>query len=307
MATIWLDGEWHDRDSAKISVFDHGLLYGDGVFEGIRVYAGRVFRLEEHVDRLYDCARAVDLTVPMPKAEFTRIVEETVRRSGLQEAYIRPIITRGIGDLGIDPRKCARPTVIVIVDEIKIWPPERYEQGLKVVTSGTPIPHREALSPRVKSLNYLCHAMAKLEANNAGADEAIMLDASGHVAEGTGQNIFVVKKGVLRTPPLSAGILAGVTRQAVIELAAQAGLAVREELLNRFDIYTADEAFLTGTASEIAPIREYDGRPIGAGKTGPITRDLMARFHRLVRLGGDLRAQNPAARAATPEPLVRRS
>ncbi|MGH7560314.1 MAG: branched-chain-amino-acid transaminase [Gemmatimonadales bacterium] len=307
MATIWMDGEWHDRDTAKVSVFDHGLLYGDGVFEGIRVYAGKTFRLGDHLDRLYDCARAVDLAVPVEKAEFGRIIEEAVRRSGLKEAYIRPIITRGVGDLGIDPRKCERPTLIVIVDAISIWPSERYEQGLSVVTAGTPIPHRESLSPRVKSLNYLCHAMAKLEANNAGADEAIMLDSSGHVAEGTGQNVFVVKKAVLRTPPLSAGILAGITRQAVIELAIQAGHPVREELLNRFDIYTADEAFLTGTASEIAPIRQYDGRVIGAGRAGPITRDLMARFHRLVREGTpESRAQNPAPRVP-PEPLVHRS
>jgi len=282
MATIWIDGEWHDRASAKVSVFDHGLLYGDGVFEGIRVYSGKVFRLREHLERIYDCAKAIDLTIPIAPDEFGRIIEEAVRRSGLQEAYIRPIVTRGVGDLGIDPRKCPKPTVIVIVDGISIWPPERYEQGLSVITAGTPIPHREALSPRVKSLNYLCHAMAKLEANNAGADEALMLDSSGHLAEGTGQNLFVLKRNVLRTPPLSAGILAGVTRGAVMELAVAAGISVREELLNRFDVYTADEAFLTGTASEIAPIRSYDGRPIGSGKRGPVTKDLMARFRRLV-------------------------
>jgi branched-chain amino acid aminotransferase len=282
MATIWIDGEWHDRASAKVSVFDHGLLYGDGVFEGIRVYSGRVFRLREHLERLYDCAKAVDLTIPLAQDEFGRVIEETVRRSGLREAYIRPIVTRGVGDLGIDPRKCPKPTVIVIVDEISIWPPERFEQGLSVITAGTPIPHREALSPRVKSLNYLCHAMAKLEANNAGADEALMLDSAGHIAEGTGQNLFVLKRGVLRTPPLWAGILAGVTRAAVMELAESAGIPMREELLNRFDVYTADEAFLTGTASEIAPIRSYDGRPIGTGKRGPVTKDLMARFKQLV-------------------------
>jgi branched-chain amino acid aminotransferase len=282
MATIWIDGEWHDRASAKVSVFDHGLLYGDGVFEGIRVYSGRVFRLREHLERLYDCAKAVDLTIPLAQDELGRVIEETVRRSGLRDAYIRPIVTRGVGDLGIDPRKCPKPTVIVIVDEISIWPPERFEQGLSVITAGTPIPHREALSPRVKSLNYLCHAMAKLEANNAGADEALMLDSAGHIAEGTGQNLFVLKRGVLRTPPLWAGILAGVTRAAVMELAGAAGIPMREELLNRFDVYTADEAFLTGTASEIAPIRSYDGRPIGTGKRGPVTKDLMARFKQLV-------------------------
>lgn len=278
MATIWIDGEWHTRETAKVSVFDHGLLYGDGVFEGIRVYAGKIFKLPEHLDRIYECAHAILLAIPMPKAEFGRVIEEAVRRAGMAEAYIRPIVTRGPGDLGIDPRNCGRPTMIVIVDAINIWPAERYQQGLSVITAGTPIPHRESLSPRVKSLNYLCHAMAKMEANFAGADEALMLDSSGHVAEGTGQNVFVVKKNVLRTPPLSAGILAGITRGVVMDLARQAGLTVVEDMLNRFDVYTADEAFLTGSASEIAPIRCYDGRDIGSGKAGPITRDLMARF-----------------------------
>jgi branched-chain amino acid aminotransferase len=278
MPTIWIDGEWHTKESGRVSVFDHGLLYGDGVFEGIRVYAGKVFKLQEHLDRLWDCAHAVLLSIPISKAAFGAVIEEAVRRSGLREAYIRPIITRGIGDLGVDPRKCPVPTMIVIVDAINIWSPERYEQGLSVITAGTPIPHREALSPRVKSLNYLSHCMAKLEANVAGADEALMMDSSGHVAEGTGQNLFVVKGGTLRTPPLYAGILAGVTRSVAMQLAGEAGHSVKEEMLNRFDVYTADEAFLTGTASEIAPIRSYDGRAIGAGKAGPITRDLMVRF-----------------------------
>jgi branched-chain amino acid aminotransferase len=280
---IWIDGEWHTRESARISVFDHGVLYGDGVFEGIRVYAGKIFKLREHLDRMYDCAHAVLLKVPRPKEEFGAVIEEAVRRSGLEEAYIRPIITRGLGDLGVDPRNCPTPSMIVIVDAIRIWSAERYEQGLTVITAGTPIPHREALSPRVKSLNYLSHCMAKLEANVAGADEALMLDAGGHVAEGTGQNIFVVTAGTVRTPPLYAGILAGITRSVVMQLAAEAGRTVKEEMLNRFDVYTADEAFLTGTASEIAPIRMYDGRSIGAGKAGPLTKELMARFREYVR------------------------
>lgn len=283
MPIIWIDGEWHTKESGRVSVFDHGLLYGDGVFEGIRVYAGKVFKLREHLDRLYDCAHAVLMTVPMAKDAFGAVIEEAVKRSGLAEAYIRPIVTRGIGDLGVDPRKCPTPTMIVIVDAINIWPPERYEQGLSVITAGTPIPHREALSPRVKSLNYLSHCMAKLEANVAGADEALMLDSAGHVAEGTGQNVFVVKGGVLRTPPIWAGILAGVTRAVVIDLATEAGHKVKEEMLNRFDVYTADEAFLTGTASEIAPIRSYDGRTIGIGKAGPITKNLMGRFKQYAR------------------------
>ena len=283
MATIWIDGEWHDRMTARVSVFDHGLLYGDGVFEGIRVYAGKIFKLQAHLDRLYDCAHAILLKIPIPKSEFATVLEEAVKRSGLKEAYIRPIVTRGQGDLGIDPRNCGTPTLIVIVDKISIWPPERYDLGLSVVTAGTPIPHRESLSPRIKSLNYLCHAMAKMEANVAGADEALMLDNTGHVAEGTGQNIFILKGRVLRTPPLHAGILAGVTRSVVMDLAREAGCDVREEMLNRFDVYTADEAFLTGTASEIAPIRSYDGRTVGSGKAGPVTRDLMTRFQAYVR------------------------
>lgn len=283
MTTIWLDGQWLDRDSAKISVFDHGLLYGDGIFEGIRVYNGKVFRLAEHVDRLFASARAIDLDIGMSRPEFSAVVEEAVKRSGLREAYIRPIVTRGVGDLGIDPRKCERPTVIVIVDTIRIWPEERYQQGLACVTAATPIPHREAMSPRVKSLNYLPHVLAKLEGNVAGADEVLMMDSSGHVCEGSGQNLFVVNGRTLRTPPPWAGILLGVTRNAVMELAAGAGYTVREEMLNRYDIYTADEAFLTGTASEIVPIRSLDGRAIGQGKAGPITLDLMARFRALVR------------------------
>lgn len=283
MAIIWIDGEWHTRETARVSVFDHGLLYGDGVFEGIRAYSGKVFKLKEHLDRLYDCAHAVLLHIPMNKAAFGEVIEEAVARSGLQDAYLRPIVTRGIGDLGVDPRKCPKATMIVIVDAISIWSAERLEQGLSVITAGTPIPHRESLSPRVKSLNYLSHCMAKLEANVAGADEALMLDSGGHVAEGTGQNVFVVKEGVVRTPPLHAGILAGITRTVVMELAGEAGHSVKEEIINRFDIYTADESFLTGTASEIAPIRSYDGRSIGAGKAGPVTRDLMKRFREYVR------------------------
>jgi len=283
MPTIWIDGEWHTKESARVSVFDHGLLYGDGVFEGVRVYGGKPFKLTEHLDRLWESAHAVMLQIPRTKAEIAGAIEEAVRRSGLTEAYVRPIVTRGIGDLGVDPRKCPTASVIVIVDAINIWPPERYEQGLAVVTAGTPIPQREALSPRVKSLNYLSHCMAKLEANVAGADEALMLDSAGHVAEGTGQNVFVIKQGELRTPPKHAGILAGITRGIVMDLGAEAGLSVREEMLNRFDIYTADEAFLTGTASEIAPIRSYDGRSIGAGKAGPVTRDLMRRFREYIK------------------------
>ena len=281
--TIWLDGQWLDRESAAVSVFDHGLLYGDGVFEGIRVYGGVAFRLQEHLERLYDSAQAIWLTIPMPIEEMTALTGEAVRRSGLDDAYIRHIITRGVGDLGLDPRKCPAPTVIIIVDGIRLWPAEVYERGLRVVTAGTPIPHRESLSPRVKSLNYLPHILAKIEGIHAGADEVLMLDSSGSVAEGSGQNLFVVKKGMLRTPPASAGILKGVTRDVVLELAGEAGLPAEEVQLNRYDVYTADEAFFSGTAAEIVYIREVDGRVIGAGNPGAVTRDLARRFQELVR------------------------
>lgn len=283
MSLIWIDGQWYDRDSAKVSVFDHGLLYGDGVFEGMRVYGGKVFRLEEHVDRLYDSAHAIWLAVPIPKAEMIRVTEEGVRRGHLVEGYLRHLVTRGVGDLGLDPRKCARATVIIIFDTISLWPRERYEQGLTVLTAGTPMPHREALSPRVKSLNYLPHILAKVEGIHAQVDEVLMLDSAGYVAEASGMNLFIVKRGELRTPPAYSGILRGVTRDVILELAASAGIPAREEPLNRYDVYTADEAFFTGTAAEIAPIRTVDGRTIGAGPVGRVTRELITRFHTLTR------------------------
>jgi len=281
--TIWMDGKWYDRATAVISVYDHGLLYGDGVFEGIRVYGGKIFRLHDHLERLYDSAKAIWLTIPISREEMVAITEEAVRRSGIAEAYIRHVVTRGVGDLGLDPRKCPKPTVLIIVDTIRLWPEQVYDAGLSVITAGTPIPHRESLSPRVKSLNYLAHILAKIEGINAGADEVLMLDSAGAVAEGSGQNVFVVKHGRIKTPPPSAGILRGVTRDVVIELATKAGYQVEESVLNRYDVYTADEAFLTGTATEVVAIRQLDGRLIGTGKAGPITRDLHARFQALVR------------------------
>lgn len=281
--TIWLDGKWCDRETAKVSVFDHGLLYGDGIFEGIRVYNGKIFRLAEHLDRLYDSAKAIWLSIPIPQSELADIHVEAVRRSGLADAYIRTVVTRGVGDLGLDPRKCARPSVIVIVDSIALWPKEKYEQGLVVVTAGTPVPHREALSPRVKSLNYLPHILAKIEGVQAGADEVLMLDPSGWVAEASGSNLFIVRRGVVQTPAVASGILRGVTRDAVLELAGAAGYAVRESILNRFDVYTADEVFFSGTGAEIVHARQVDGRIIGTGARGPVTTDLATRFHQLVR------------------------
>lgn len=280
---VYLDGQWLDRETAKVSVYDHGLLYGDGVFEGMRVYNGKTFRLKEHVDRLYDSAQAILLNVGMSREDMIAVTEEGIKRWGQQEGYLRHIVTRGVGDLGLDPRKCPKASIIIIFDTIAIWPAERYEVGLNLITAGTPMNHREALSPRVKSLNYINHIMAKVEATNAGVDDAIMLDSAGHVAEASGMNIFIYKNGILSTPAVYAGLLRGVTRDAVLELARGAGLTVQETMLNRYDLYTADEAFLTGSAAEVAPIRMVDGRTIGAGKAGPITRDLRARFQKLVR------------------------
>jgi branched-chain amino acid aminotransferase len=283
MATVWLDGAWLDGKDAQVSVFDHGLLYGDGVFEGMRVYGGRVFRLAEHLERLYDSAQAIRLSIPLTRDEMEAVTLEGIRRAGLADGYLRHVVTRGVGDLGFDPRKCGRATVFIIFDTIRLWPQEFYERGLRVVSASTPIPHRESLSPRVKSLNYLPHILAKLEGIEAGADEVLMLDSAGTVAEGSGQNLFIVKHGVIRTPPAHAGILRGVTRDAIIELAREAGYDVREEPLNRYDVYTAHEAFFSGTAAEVVYIRQVDGRMIGNGQIGPVTRDIAERFQRLAR------------------------
>ena len=283
MATIWLDGQWLGSEDARISVFDHGLLYGDGVFEGMRVYDGRVFRLQEHLERLYDSAQAIRLDIPLARPEMEQVTLEGIRRAGLRDGYLRHVVTRGVGDLGFDPRKCSKATTFIIFDTIRLWPQEFYERGLRVVTASTPIPHRESLSPRVKSLNYLPHILAKLEGIEAGADEVLMLDSAGSVAEGSGQNLFIVKHRVIRTPPAHAGILRGVTRDAIIEIAREAGYDVREEMLNRYDVYTAHEAFFSGTAAEVVYIRQVDGRVIGDGAIGPVTRDMADRFQRLAR------------------------
>ena len=282
---VYIGGKLYEKADAKISVFDHGLLYGDGIFEGIRSYAGRVFRLEAHVDRLYDSARAIHLQIPMAKDEMARAVLETLAANKLVEAYIRLIVTRGAGSLGLDPRKTTDPQVIIITDSISLYPPELYEHGLKIVTAGTMRNHPAALNPRVKSLNYLNSILAKIEGTNAGCLEALMLNHKGEVAECTGDNIFIVKRRELVTPSVDAGILEGITRDAVIELARKAGVTVVERTMDRHDVYTADECFLTGTAAEVIPVVECDGRPIGTGKPGPITRDLLDRFHRLVREG----------------------
>jgi len=280
---VYIGGKLFDKADAKISVYDHGLLYGDGVFEGIRSYAGRVFRLREHVDRLYDSARSIHLEIPMTRADMSQAVVDTLAANKLKDAYIRLIVTRGAGSLGLDPRKTTDPQVIIITDTISLYPAELYEHGLKIITAGTMRNHPSALNPRVKSLNYLNSILAKIEGTNAGCLEALMLNHKGEVAECTGDNIFAVRRGALHTPSIDAGILEGITRDAVIELARKAGIAVFERAMDRHDIYTADECFLTGTAAEVIPVVECDGRPIGLGKPGPITLDLRERFHALVR------------------------
>lgn len=280
---VYISGKLLDKADARVSVYDHGLLYGDGVFEGIRSYSGHVFKLKEHVDRLFESARSIHLTVPMDRDALAAAVVETLAANKLVDAYIRVVVTRGAGSLGLDPRKTTDPQVIIITDAISLYPAELYENGLKIVTASTMRNHPAALNPRIKSLNYLNNIMAKVEAVNAGCLEALMLNHTGEVAECTGDNLFIVRRGELHTPPIDAGILEGITRDTVIELAQAAGLTVNERAMDRHDIYTADECFLTGTAAEVIPVVECDGRKIGEGKPGPVTRDLLQRFHRLVR------------------------
>ncbi len=274
---IYLDGRLVPEEEARVSVFDHGLLYGDGVFEGIRAYNGKIFRLDEHLARLYDSAKAIDLAIPLTKAEMTEVIKETLRQNSLRDAYIRPIVTRGKGDLGLDPLKCAKPTVIVIAVTWGAMYGDLYEKGLRAICVSVRRTPPESMPPNVKSLNYLNNILAKIEANHRGVDEAIFFDTKGHVSEGSGDNIFVVKDGVIITPP-TLNNLRGITRMVVLEIAAKMGITVLERDLGYFDLYTADEVFVTGTAAEVAPIREIDGRVIGNGKPGPITRQLMAAF-----------------------------
>ena len=283
MPRIYINGKLYDKADAKISVYDHGLLYGDGVFEGIRVYAGKVFRLREHVERLFESARAIKLEIPLTREQMMEAIQKTVEANNKKDGYIRPVVTRGAGTLGLDPRKTTDPQVIIIVDDIVMYPPELYENGLELATVATIRNHPAALNPRIKSLNYLNNIMAKVEGQQAGCLEALMLNHKGEVAECSGDNIFVVKHGVLKTPPPEAGILEGITRNAVIELAQKAKISFRETALTRHDIYAADECFLTGTAAEVIAVVKCDGRTIGAGKPGPITRQLREAFHQLTR------------------------
>lgn len=283
MPQVYVNGKLVDSQAAVVSVFDHGLLYGDGVFEGIRVYNSTVFKLQEHVDRLFESALAIRLEIPMSRDDMAKAVNSTVAANGLKEGYVRLVVTRGAGTLGLDPRRCSNPQVIIIADTISLYPREMYENGLKLITASTLRNHSGAVSPRIKSLNYLNNILAKIEGTDADCVEALMLNHKGEVAECTGDNIFIVKNGVLKTPPTDAGILEGITRNAVMDLAREAGVEVLETSLLRHDIYVADECFLTGTAAEVIAVVSLDGRPIGSGKPGPVTKDLLSRFQKLTR------------------------
>ncbi len=281
---VYIDGEYYPKSEAKISVFDHGFLYGDGVFEGIRAYNGIVFKLKEHIDRLYSSARAIMLEIPLSKEEMIEAVLETLRKNDLRDAYIRLVITRGIGDLGLDPRKCPKPSVIIIaVPLLRLYDEEKRRQGISMIVSWTRRDPVDATSHEIKSLNYLNSILAKIEANNAGADEALILDANGYICEATGENIFIVKNGKLYTPPRTSGALPGITAGVIKRIAKNLGYEVIERNLTVTELYEADEAFLTGTGAEIMPIREVNKRKIGEGKMGPITEKILEEFKRIVQ------------------------
>lgn len=284
---IYLDGKYVSREEAKISVFDHGFLYGDGVFEGIRAYRGRVFRLDEHLSRLYQSAKSIMLTIPLSEKEMKEAVLQTLRLNNLRDAYIRLVVSRGEGDLGLDPNKCPKPVVIIIADKIQLYPGSMAKVGLEVITVATRRNISEALNPRIKSLNYLNNILAKIETNLAGVLEGIMLNQQGYVAEATGDNIFIVNKDKdLITPPSYAGILKGITRDCVLELAREIKIKVKESLFTQHDIYVAEECFLTGTAAEVIPVVKVDGRIIGSGKPGKVTLRLLRAFKELTEKEG---------------------
>jgi len=284
---IYMNGKFCEKEDAKVSVFDHGLLYGDGVFEGIRAYSRLVFKLKEHIDRLYESAHTLMIPIPLTKPQMTKAVVDTLKANNLDDAYIRLIVTRGVGDLGLDPRKCAGNTmVIIIADKIKLYPEKFYREGLSIITVPTIRNQPEALNPQIKSLNYLNNILAKIEAVNGGCDEAIMLDSLGFVAECTGDNIFIVKDGHFYTPPQCMGTLRGITRDTVIEIAEAMKNPVHEHVITRHEVYNADECFLTGTAAEIVPIVKVDGRAIGNGKPGALTLKMKAKFGEVTKKAG---------------------
>jgi len=284
---VYIDGKFYDEAKAKVSVFDHGLLYGDGIFEGIRAYNGRVFRLKEHIDRLFYSAKAIMLDIPMSHAELMKVTVETCRRNKLRDGYIRLVVTRGVGTLGLNPNRCKNPSVIIIAGKIQLYPVEYYQRGLDIVTVPTVRNLHSAVNGAIKSLNYLNNVLAKIEANNAGCEEAIMLNSEGFVSECTGDNIFIVKQGQLLTPPLSSSALYGITRKVVLDLATEAGIPTGEPNLTRYDLFNADECFLTGTGAELVPVVKIDARVIGSGKPGPITRKLVERYHALTKVSGE--------------------
>ncbi len=283
---IYINGSYFSEADAKISVFDHGLLYGDGIFEGIRIYNNRVFKLVEHVERLYYSAKAIALTIPMTQEEMIRAVVETCKANNLSDGYIRLVVTRGEGTLGLGPDRCKKAQVIIIASTIQLYPEELYTKGMSIITVATTRNHHNAINPAIKSLNYLNNILAKIEANNAGVQEAIMLNSQGYVAECTGDNIFLVKRNQLITPPLSAGALYGITRGTVLDLAREAGLEVSEPDVTRYDVYNADECFLTGSAAELIPVTKVDGRQIGEGTPGPVFKKLLSLFHDLTKRSG---------------------
>jgi len=282
---VSINGKLVDKANATISVFDHGLLYGDGVFEGLRAYRGNVFRLAEHMKRLYQSALAIGLTIPITAEALAEDVKKTLAANKMTDGYIRLIVTRGSGSLGLDPNKCSDPQVIIIADHIMLYPEQYYRDGMEIITAATMRNHPAALSPRIKSLNYLNNIMAKMEGLRAGCVEALMLNHKGEVAECTGDNIFIVRDGVLMTPPIDAGILEGITRNAVLDIARSHSIVARECTLLRHDIFIADECFLTGSAAEVIPVTKLDGRMIGNGKPGPITVKLIAAFKEMVNAG----------------------
>ena len=295
---IYLDGRYvARREDATVALFDHGFLYGDGVFEGIRVYGGRVFRLDDHVERLYRSAAGIELEVPMTAPLLRDVILETVRRSAFDEAYVRVVVSRGAGDLGIDPRKCARGSIFVIADRIAVYPKQKYENGLRVITSSIRRQRPDSLNSQIKSLNYLNNILAKQEATRAGADEAIMLNDAGYITEATADNVFLVRSGEVATPPVHLGLLEGVTRKVVLDLARQMGLPAHERVLVMQDVYGADEVFLTGTGAELVPVVEADGRRIGDGRPGPIFQRLLEAFRERTTWDGVL------ARTETSEPV----
>ncbi|MFH0815704.1 MAG: branched-chain-amino-acid transaminase [Methanobacteriota archaeon] len=284
--SIYIDGKYYPKAQAKISVYDHGLLYGDGIFEGIRIYDGNIYRLNSHLERLYESAKTIMLTIPMSIDELRDACVATVKKNGLRDAYIRLMVTRGVGDLGLDPRKCPRATVIIIVDRIKMFPAEYYTKGLEVATVPTTRNMSDALNPKIKSLNYLNNVMAKIEANNMGVPEGLLLSAQGYVTEGTGDNIFIIRDKILQTPPTYDGALAGITRSSIVYMAKDLGYTCEKKTLTRHDLYNAEECFLTGTAAELIPVVKIDGRVIGTGKPGPIFKKLLAEFRKLTKVDG---------------------